>query len=302
MLAICIRQKRSIKTVDSVAIKVRPAKPPLLKRNPVQTNTNAGKTIAAAVFVALAVSTTSVTADFIVQPNSINAYSENLGTNPTGWLNDANYKGIYTYDGTGLSNASLVANGAADIGNAGTNLAAMPTHDVMFNVSAGSAGRYNPATNRASPLLLQLAVDKTYDFTGVYLWNYAEYYADGPYAGWYNNRGIKNATIGFYGDAGSNFAFRGARTVDFTQTPQALNNGPQYISFNGTIPNAQFIALYINSTFESATITADTITGLNEIRFTAVPEPTTWALLAGGLATVMTLRRRLRPPVSCPKI
>ena len=268
-----------------------------------QTNTNAGKTIAAAVFVALAVSTTSATADVILQPNSVNAYSPDPGANPTGWLDDFNYKGIYTWDGTGLSNASLVTNGAVDIGNAGTNLAAMPTHDVMFNVSAGSAGRYNPVANRASPLLLQYAVDKAYDFTGVYLWNYAEYYADGPFAGWYNNRGISQANIGFYGDQASGYAFRGSEIINFTQTPQALNNGPQYVGFSSTIPNAQFIAFYINSTFQVGTnIDANTITGLNEIRFTAVPEPTTWALLAGGLATVMTLRRRLRPSVSCPKI
>ena len=267
-----------------------------------QTNTNAGKTIAAAVFVALAVSTTSATADFILQPNSVNAYSPDPGANPTGWVDDINYKGIYTWDGTGLSNASLVANGAVDIGNAGTNLAAMPTHSVMFD-GPPSAGRYNPAANRASPLLLQYSVDKTYDFTGVYLWNYAEYYGSGPFAGWYNNRGISQANIGFYGDSASGFAFRGSQIVNFTETPQALNNGPQYVRFSSTIPNAQFIAFYINSTFEAGTnITADTITGLNEIRFTAVPEPTTWALLAGGLATVMTLRRRLRPSVSCPKI
>ena len=273
-----------------------------------QTNTNAGKTIAAAVFVALAVSTTSATADFIVQPNSINAYSENPGTNPTGWLNDANYKGIYTYDGTGLSNASLVANGAPDIGNAGTNLAAMPTHNTMFDGTvANGAGRYNPAgPNRASPFLLQYAADKEYDFTGVYLWNYTEYYGGPPYGpAWYNERGIKNAKLAFYGaipGPGLSPAYRGEITVNFTEAPETLNNGPQYISFNGTIPNAQFIALYINSTFEYATPDANTIAGLNEIRFTAVPEPTIWALLAGGLATVMTLRRRLRRSVSCPKI
>lgn len=259
-----------------------------------QTVTNAGKTISAAVFVALAVSATSATAGIIVQPNAVNAHSDDPVNNPTGWLNDANYKGIYTYDGTGLSNASLVANGAVDIGNAGTNLAAMPTHDVMFNVPTG-AGRYNPVANRASPLLLQYAADTTYDFTGVYLWNYTEYYADGPFAGWYNNRGVSQATIGFYGDAGSGFAFRGAETIDFTETPQTLNNGPQYVGFSSTIPNAQYIAFYINSTFQVGTnIDANTITGLNEIRFVAVPEPTTWALLAGGLTTAMVLHRRRR--------
>ena len=255
--------------------------------------TRSFKILAAAALAVLVCS--AARAGIIVQPNAINAYTPPPSFPATGWLDDANYKGIYTIDGTGLSNAGLVTNGAVDIGNAGANLAAMPTHDVMFNgaVSTG-AGRYNPVANRASPLLLQLAADTTYDFTGVYLWNYAEYYPEGhPFAGWYNNRGISQAQINFYGDQASGFAFRGYRTIDFTQTPQSLNNGPQYVSFGGTIANAQYIGFYINSTFQVGTnIDANTITGLNEIRFTAVPEPSTWVLLAGGLTTVMVLRRR----------
>jgi len=248
------------------------------------------KFLAAAALAVLAFSSTPVRAGIIVQPNAINAYTANATTNPTGWLDDANYKGVYTIDGTGLSNAGLVTNGANDIGNAGANLAAMPTHNVLL----GTSGRYNGAANRASPLLLQMAAATTYDFTGIYLWNYTEYYAPGePFAGWYNNRGISQANIGFYGDAASGFAFRGAAIVDFTQTPESANNGPQYIAFSSTIYNAQFIGFYINSTFQAGTnIDANTITGLNEIRFTAVPEPATWALLAGSLTTVMVLRRR----------
>jgi len=260
----------------------------------VKTNTNAGKTIAAAIFVALAFSPTSATAGIIVQPNAVNAFTNPGETTPNGWLNDANYKGSSTHDGTGLSDPSLVANGVDDIGNAGANLAALPTHNVMFSGASDGSGRYNPIAGiRTAPFLLQYATDKTYDFTGVYLWNYTEHYADGPYAGWYNNRGISQAQINFYGDAASGFAFRGYAIANFTQAPQSSSQVAQYVSFGQVIPNAQYIAFYINSSFADGTnINASSIVGLNEIRFTAVPEPATWALLAGGLTTVMVLRRR----------
>ena len=259
-----------------------------------QTVINAGKTISAAVFVALAVSATSVTAGIIVQPNAVNAYTNPGETTPNGWLNDGTYEGSSTYDGTGLSDPSLVANGVDDIGNAGANLAALPTHNVMFSGASNGSGRYNPIVGiRTAPFLLQYAADKVYDFTGMYFWNYTEHYADGPFAGWYNDRGISQAQINFYGDAASGFAFRGLAIANFTQAPQSSSQVAQYVSFGQVIPDAQYVAFYISSSFADGTnINASSIVGLNEIRLIAVPEPTTWALLAGGLTTVMVLRRR----------
>ncbi|MFZ4484219.1 MAG: PEP-CTERM sorting domain-containing protein, partial [Chthoniobacterales bacterium] len=81
------------------------------------------------------------------------------------------------------------------------------------------------------------------------------------------------------------------KTVSFTQAPNAAANLPQYVSFATTYTNARFVDLKINSSFEGA-LTTNSIVGFDEIRLTAVPEPSTWAYLAAGIATVMALHRR----------
>jgi len=83
----------------------------------------------------------------------------------------------------------------------------------------------------------------------------------------------------------------GSKAVSFTQAPNAAANLPQYVSFATTYTDARFVNLKINSNFVGA-LTTTSIVGFDEIRFTAVPEPATWALLAGSLTTVMVLRRR----------
>ncbi|MFZ4484212.1 MAG: hypothetical protein ACOYOL_09575, partial [Chthoniobacterales bacterium] len=86
----------------------------------------------AASLAVVALSTTLARADILLQPVSITPST-------TFWQTSASsggtFDGAFTMNGTGLSNASLVANGQPDIGNAGTTLSSMPTHSDAYGTA-----------------------------------------------------------------------------------------------------------------------------------------------------------------------
>ncbi|MFZ4484218.1 MAG: hypothetical protein ACOYOL_09605 [Chthoniobacterales bacterium] len=216
------------------------------------------ESLAVAGLAMVALYSTPARAGVIVQPVSITPST-------TFWQTSASsggtFDGAFTMNGTGLSNASLVANGQPDIGNAGTTLSSMPTHSDAY----GTAGRYDLNGSSTFPPFLTFDLGAGYDATGVYLWNYTENF----FGSYFNNRGINSATFDFYS---SGFAYLGSQTVSFTQAPDAAENLPQYASFATTYTNARFVNLKINSNFEGA-LTTNSIIGFDEIRFTAQQTP-----------------------------
>ncbi|MFZ4484556.1 MAG: hypothetical protein ACOYOL_11320, partial [Chthoniobacterales bacterium] len=170
--------------------------------------------LAVAVLALIAFSSTPARAQIIVQPNAPTAATVVWQTSAS---SGGTFDGSWTVDGTGLSNASLVANGQPDIGNAGTTLSSMPTHSDAY----GTAGRYDLNGSSTFPPFLTFDLGAGYDATGVYLWNYTENF----FGSYFNNRGINSATFDFYS---SGFAYLGSKTVSFTQAPNAAANLPQY--------------------------------------------------------------------------
>jgi len=169
---------------------------PQLNNTKLPTNMRANPTfkfLAAAALAVLAFSSTPSHAGIIIQPVSITPSTTLWQTSAT---SGGSFDGAFTINGTGLSNASLVANGQPDIGNAGTTLSSMPTHSDAY----GTAGRYDLNGSSTFPPFLTFDLGAGYDATGVYLWNYTENYL-GTY---FNNRGINSATFDFYS---SGFAY-----------------------------------------------------------------------------------------------
>jgi hypothetical protein len=234
------------------------------------------KTLAAAALAVLAFPTAH--AALIVQPISVVTTGGTPATD--GWWTVTN-----TYNGSGLSNASLVADGVTDPGNLGTNIAALPTHATAVYVHPTTFGRWSvdslvaPANGviTGSGATARYTLSSTFDINGVYLWNYSE--TGGM------DRALNQTTFRFF--ASDNTTLLSTQTVSFAQALAGPTFAPEFKSFS-TVPGAQYVELTLDSNHGSTYAT-----GYGEVRFTGVPEPSTWALLlAGSFTTLMALRRR----------
>jgi hypothetical protein len=155
----------------------------------------------------------------------------------------------------------------------------LPTYASM--VDGGGSAQYRPASVTAT-LIFDLGA--TYSLNGLRLWNYAEYWGGSTY----NDRGVKDFTLSFSTNGGTTFSnaqnFTAAIGGGAGGSPLPNRSAGQAFSFGGISANA--VRFDITSSQGS-----DFSSGIAALRFTAVPEPSSAALL-GGLGTLLMLRRR----------
>jgi len=192
-------------------------------------------------------------AAFIVQPTAATATSQ-FGTRAPD----------QAIDGSGLSDVSIVNTGDDEP-------ATYPSHtssdqnDTMWlaNDDAGQA--------------IVFDLGQSFDITGFHVWNYNEKNGLTP-------RGANSVDVTFSSD---NVTFGNATNFTFDEASGVDSYVGQDFTL-GSTTIAQFVR------FEILSNHGDTdFTGLSEVRFTAIPEPASLALIGlGGL--VMALRRQRR--------
>jgi len=233
-----------------------------------KTNNHVIKTLAVTALAVMAFSSTQTQAGIILQPTTTS-----LVYNPGGAAADgALINGINSvgFDGTGAP-TSTVDNGAPDPGN----VALLPQHYEGPAYAARLAGNFASAA-------IQFDLSAKFTITGIYLWNYQEYYAPGN--PWYDERGLKSVTVDLY----NGVSLVSSQAVTFAAASQGYYYQAGFYALTPTA-NVDTVVFAINTNQAGATTG---YAGFSEVRFAAVPEPATWALLAGGLTTVMVLRRR----------
>jgi hypothetical protein len=158
----------------------------------------------------------------------------------------------------------------------------LPTYSSMED--GGGSAQYRPSSVTAT-LIFDLG--NTYSLNGLRLWNYAEYWGGATY----NDRGVKDFTLSFSTDGGTTFSnaqnFTAAIGGGAGGLPLPNRSAGQAFSF-GDI-SANFVKFDITSS-QGSTFSS----GIAALRFTAVPEPSTYALVLGGIATLLLIRRRVQ--------
>ena len=213
--------------------------------------------------------------EFYVQPF---AASDNV-------TNTTNYEpGIQAIDGEGLN----VLGTPTDI-ETGDLVPAlpMPAHE------AGRVGRntwrYREDLNPSVVLTFDLAGDSTaYDLSGMRVWNYNETGSTG--------RGVEGVTIEWSNDGGTSWFDAGlgntstptAGLYEFSEASGVGTYDGERIDFGSTLSGATNVRFSSISNFG----TAGSIVGLSEIRFIAIPEPSTIALVALSFVALIGFRRR----------
>ncbi len=212
-------------------------------------------------------------ATIIVNAEGVTA---NLGANGNA---DGVRPPAHLIDGSGLSDATLVETGDAIPGT-------LPTHTNVLN----DQWRMNIIDHISNPgnfdvaLTFDLDLDNSdsYDITGVYLWNYNE-------GNNLSERGLNMVLIQTSTD-GTNFTQVGPGEFDFAPAPETSTYAPQFIDFGTTLSGVSDIRFIM----QGADSNGGDIRwlGAAEVRFTAVPEPSSAALLLGAGSMLLMVRRR----------
>jgi hypothetical protein len=246
---------------------------------PMNTNKLKNLLLSTAAAVALAATSASATAAMIVQPTNSTLVSSPGGAFVPGLSPLAN-----AINGAGFEYGA----GALTYGNGNT---VSNGQTVLPTVNPPSTPWFTPGHYQGTAYLTRLegdfggsvvgfAFDQKYTLNGVYLWNYQE-----EFAGlWYGVRGLKNVTISLYDD----ITLVGTQSVTFAQAADEYYNQAEFVALTETA-NVNGVTFTINSNQANGT---NGFAGFGEVRFTAVPEPSTLAMLTAGLATVLFLRRR----------
>lgn len=114
---------------------------------------------------------------------------------------------------------------------------------------------------------------QVYALTDVHLWNSNS--GD-------NDRGVQDVDVSFSTDGST---FSNTEQLTFAQGPNSISYTGETVSFSGT-QNASFVRFDIVSTY------GGNLSEISEVRFIAVPEPGSLALLASGGLLMLSRRRR----------
>ncbi len=191
-------------------------------------------------------------AAIIVQPTLVTT------TSPTAMKLD--WLPVQVIDGSGLTDATVVANGATiptvlpTHYNGYTDLSPLWDNSLRWRATLGSDQKYFGGGES-----MTFTLDKTYNLEGVYLWNYGE---NGGSAA----MGIKGASIEFSGDGGRTWST--ASTLTFNPATFAGDKTVAQYQVLGS-HSANAVRITITANFGAAE-SSGTV-GLGEIRFTAIP-------------------------------
>ena len=214
----------------------------------------------------------AATVTYIVQPTGAKASSSNLGRNA-----------VDTIDGGGLSDATTVETGDpvpgtwTTHGNVAGNVGDATMWLSINTTQGGGEG--------AEWIMFDLGAN--YILTGLHVWNYNEA------AGGATGNGIKDMTVKFATsssgyDAGSEGDASWGSGVSTT-----LAQASGLTTYDGeTINVDQIVARYVLFDTVNTHFTGYNRTGLSEVRFIAIPEPSSTALLGLGALGLMLRRKR----------
>ena len=151
------------------------------------------------------------------------------------------------------------------------------------HTTQGAARHWNSASGNTVGEVLSYDLDQSYELTGLHYWN--DNTDDGAPAN--PDRSIENVTLSFSSDGGT--------TIDATITETFLQ-GPVKGNANYTGETITFAsnqnANWVSITVDSMHDSSSDFASLGEVRFTAIPEPSSYAAIGGLLALGAVMCRR----------
>lgn len=211
-------------------------------------------------------------AAFLVQPTVIDAVSSEVVSR------DA----IETRNGSGLSDATIVETGDAEP-------ASYPSHS---NSSSDSWWSDVNVENNIDEVFITFDLGQTYTLEGMHVWNLNH----GSSGGRTTSSGVKDLNVEFSTDGST---FSGAEAFTLTEAPNSTAYTGESRDF-ASLVTARYVRFDVQTTFENdgsttkdgdpQTVEVSNRAGLSEVRFLAIPEPATTALV--GLGGVILLYRR----------
>lgn len=196
---------------------------------------------------------------------------------------------------TGTFAGRTVQNGTANWFN-GVGLsdsgASVQTGDVVPSVFPTHAYGNESRIRSSAPLIpepeLTITLGGTFDLTSIVLWNHGE----GSATDTASDRGFESVTISFSTD-GIDFTTLATEALTFAKGPQGSAPIPaQVVDFSATYAGVTHLRFNDIVTFAGPPASGNDLRNIAEMRFIAIPEPSSAALLGLGVLGLFARRRR----------